>query len=196
MQVDISTLSAKELYELAKKREQEEALRTAQLEQLETLNKQRSQLEQEYDATLEKINQEIEALHHKRILLVREHEKSLSTIKKDIQELNNKLDKAPAVKLETKAESVQVTCTDPATSVIDKTPLAPTQRKPQKPNDDIGDKIIGLLKMRTDISNSLLKEKLKAEGYDVSNLGKKLDQLVREKKITSKGGGNYSIARR
>ena len=57
-------------------------------------------------------------------------------------------------------------------------------------------KIRSIMRNRTYISESLLKEKLKANGFDLSNLKKDMDKLIREGKLEKKGSGNFALGKK
>jgi len=62
--------------------------------------------------------------------------------------------------------------------------------------DELFEKIRDMMRSRSFISHGLLKEQLKVKGYNVPNLSKLVDQLIREGKLASAGGGNYALGKR
>jgi len=62
--------------------------------------------------------------------------------------------------------------------------------------DELFEKIREMMRTRSFISHGLLKEQLKVKGYNVPNLSKLVDQLIREGKLASAGGGNYALGKR
>jgi hypothetical protein len=63
-------------------------------------------------------------------------------------------------------------------------------------DDDLAQAILEALKGRNDISDSLLREKLRIKGFALANLPKQLDRLVREGRISNKGGGNFALKKK
>lgn len=66
---------------------------------------------------------------------------------------------------------------------------------PPNPNAT-ADLICALTAGRPYISESLLKEQLRAKGHDVSRLPRILDLLVRDGRLLNKGSGNYAPGKR
>lgn len=63
-------------------------------------------------------------------------------------------------------------------------------------SDELLTKIRNIMRSRSYISESLLKEKLKANGFDTSNLKQDMEKLIREGKLEKKGPGNYALGRK
>lgn len=62
--------------------------------------------------------------------------------------------------------------------------------------DELFEIVREMMRSRSFISHGLLKEQLKAKGYTVPNLSKLVDQLIREGKLASAGGGNYALGKK
>ena len=62
--------------------------------------------------------------------------------------------------------------------------------------DEIMTHVRELMLGRSYISESLLKEQLRARKVNTSSLHKHLEDLVREGKLASGGGGNYSLGKK
>lgn len=187
MQVDISKLSAKELFELAKEKEQEEkeeSVRQAVIERVEELAAQREKLVAAQEKELEEIDKKIVELTEQRAALTTRHEKALAESDKEIGELNKKLGQKPAA-----AEAKKSTA---ASRKSKPEPAAKTGELADQPMD-AGERIIEMLKVRSYVSHGMLDETLRSEGIDVSDLSRKIDQLVRQKKIVRRSGGNYAL---
>jgi len=58
------------------------------------------------------------------------------------------------------------------------------------------EKIRSIMRNRTYISESLLKEKLSVNGFDMSTLKKDREQLVRDGKLEKKSGSNYALGKK
>ena len=52
------------------------------------------------------------------------------------------------------------------------------------------------MRNRTYISESLLKEKLKLNGFDLGSLKKEMEKLVRAGRLEKKSGGNYALGKK
>ena len=79
-----------------------------------------------------------------------------------------------------------------AAPVFDETPAPPRQDG----EAEITAAVIEARKGRTDISESLLREKLRNKGISVSDLHKHLERMVRSGTLFSRGGGNYSLKKK
>lgn len=85
--VNIEELSAKELYELAKKKEQEEARLVQMQEQLTKLTSQREAVIKKHQEDLAYTDRKIEELRKQRQALVDDHRKALDSLDKELQQL-------------------------------------------------------------------------------------------------------------
>lgn len=187
MQVDISNLSAKELFELAKQKELEEkeaSARKAMEELLEKLMVKRDELVTARDDDLAEIDKKIDELTEQREQIIASHEDSISEVDSEIEALNKKLDQEPSEKPSAKAAS-SAKKPEPA-------PKAETKKAAKEPMD-AADRILEMLKVRSYVSHGMLEETLKSEGIDLTDLSKKINNLIRSKKIVRRSGGNYAL---
>jgi len=210
MAIDITKLSSEELFELARKRQQEEqseAQRAALKERLTELKKMRGLILSKHDEALAGVDKAIAELQKKRTQLISEHEEALSGIDKEMQDLNAKLENAPAAATPPAAAPV------PAPTPAAPKPAAPVAAPPvetpaasssslarkaasEATPEEIMIHVRELMLGRSYISESLLKEQLRARKVNVSNLHKQIEELVRDGKLASKGGGNYALGKK
>jgi chromosome segregation ATPase len=187
MQVDLSKLSAKELFELAKQKEQEEkeaSVRQAIAARVDELTAKRGELVAGHEKELAGVDNKIVELTEQRAQLIASHDEALSEIDSEIESYTRKLaqksdEEAP------KEAAASTKKSEPATEaesggVVDQ-PV------------DASERIIEMLKVRSYVSHGMLEETLRSEGIDVSNLAKQIDQLVRGKIIIRRSGGNYAL---
>ena len=188
MAIDIKNLSAKELFELAQKKEQEEAEETALKEQIKQLKDKRESLVQDHTANLANIEDQIQMLNAERDTLNKQHSEQLAQLDKEIAELSGE-EAEPAKPAAPPAQK------KPATA-----PATPPRAAASKPsiavNDELAGRILEIMRKRPSISDSLLKEQLKGQGFSVASLPRVLDQLEKEKRIINKGGGNYALSKK
>ena len=234
MAIDLSKLSAKELFELALRKEQEEQLQTKRHEQLIELQKQRAMLLSAHQVSLAEIERKISELTSQRGKLLAEHEKSMITIGKEIGDLTRKIQEVEQEKAAKPATpppaaarpAAPVTpppaptpvAPPPAPAAVAPTPAPPAPRPVSEvtppveeeaaesvsgsealtihDKDELFEKIREMMRSRSFISHGLLKEQLKVKGFNVPNLSKLVDQLIREGKLASAGGGNYALGKK
>lgn len=223
MTIDLSKLSSEELFELARQRqkaEEEEKQRTAAKERVAELQKKRNALAASHEEALKKADAAIAELQAKRSKLIAEHEAALSALEKEALEIERLL-ATPAPKTAPAAAPAQ----PPARPVAEekKAPAEPVAAAPaakpasaepasvepaaaSAPPPSKGTKITTtdelivyireMILGRSYISESLIRDKLMSKGIGVSGLHKLIDQLVREQRLSSKGGGNYALGRK
>lgn len=191
MDIDLSKLSAKELFELAQQKEKQEAEENARQERLEQLQAARENLLNDHKANLADIDEQIAALNAERETLSKQHAEALAQLDKDISALAAKQAAQPAAA--PKAEPPKVAAQAP--SEPPKSAPAPSPRA-SSGSDELGGRILEIMKTRPTISDSLLKERLKSQGFSVATLPRVIDQLIREKKIINKGSGNYALSKK
>lgn len=235
MAIDFSKLSAKELFELALRKEQEEQVQAQRHEQLIELQKQRALLLSAHQVSLAEIERKISELTSQRGKLLAEHEKSMTAIGKEIGELTRKIQeteraekvkpaapppavpKAPAPAPVAKPAPVEQEAAPvtppPAPAAPVPPPAAVTAPAPVTEEesaaagvgpesvtlydkDELFEIVREMMRTRSFISHGLLKEQLKAKGYNVPTLSKLVDQLIREGKLASAGGGNYALGKK
>ncbi len=205
MAIDITKLSSDELFELARKRQQEEqseAQRTALKERLAELKKMRGLIMSKHDEALASVEKAMAELQKKRAQLIGENEEALSGIDREMQELNAKLENAPAAAKPAAAPAPAPApkTPEPVAPPPAETPAAASSSLARKATEATADEIMihvrELMLGRSYISESLLKEQLRSRKVNVSNLHKQIEDLVREGKLTSKGGGNYALGKK
>ena len=166
MSIDLSKLSAKELFELAKQKEQEEKEDSERQGKLDELKTQRESLLNEHKNVLLLTDKKIRDMQAQREKLIADHENVVAEIDKLIKSLGGS-----APKPEPKAAAGD-----------DDAKLKSTIRQ--------------IMNKRDYISASLLKEKLAAYGIKPANFNKDLEQWVREGWLESKGKGNYALGKK
>lgn len=210
--VNIEELSARELYELAKKKELEET-RIAQLqEQLSETIAKRDTMVKEYQQGLAYTDRQIEELKAQRQEMVEKHQKALASIEVELKKLRTRCEERKANKT-TLPPSI-ITDSPPAAAPAvsappDREDLPPptVQRTEQRGLETrkkkgeaeeltlLMEQIHKIMKGRTDISESLLREKLNLAKFRPPNLSKLLDALVRQSQLSRKSGGNYVLGK-
>lgn len=85
--VNLEELSAKELYELAKKKEQEEALQEQLLGRINEIKATREQVKITYQEVLKDIDQQLEELGKQRQTVVADHKKELEELNLELEQL-------------------------------------------------------------------------------------------------------------
>ena len=233
--VDISQLSAKELYELAKQKEQEEA-KFAQMQE------KRTKLENEREELLQKHQEDIAVIDRQIEELTVQRERMIGNV--NIGPRSNGISgvfKGQEITQAEKTSSAEQPAAAKATPVKEEkaTPSAPIEKKePPKvkeraqaetkegligedlppPSEEQGKEhkdenpapkskgdsdeldilmeyLHQIMKGRSYISDSLLREKLQSLKFKPSNLSKLLDTLVRQAKLVRRSGGNYVLGR-
>jgi hypothetical protein len=182
----IEDLSARELFELAKKKlhlEQEETKRAELASRAMEFKKRHEQLLARHEQQLASIEREFAALTQRRAQVIGSFQSKLSDIEREMASV-----KSSVVMVETEG-TIHILPVLPA-----ETPLAKETRG--SADDTLAETILEIMKGRMDISDSLLREKLRASGHGLTNLNKILERLVREGKITAHGLGNYGLKRR
>ncbi len=203
MTVDIKSLSSKDLFELAKRKEKAEQEATQRVNRLAEVKKQKTQLIARHEETLAATDKAIRELQEKRTRLVSDFKTTLTPIELDIQELERKIKADQVSASAPPPEAVTPSPTAPLSMPVISVPkqAAPAfQPKAESSSADsseqLFDKIRDIMKSRSYISESLLKEKLKANGFDTGNLKQDIEKLIREGKLEKKGPGNYALGRK
>ena len=188
MNIDISKLSAKELFELAHQKELEEQRQAELHERMTRLRQQQEDLVAEFKAQLTKLDKEIKHLQQQRDRLVEAHDLDLAKLEGELESTDRQLTSPPAA---TKpAQSPPAPETAPAQGG-DK----PESANPGDP-DTLFEQIRELMRGREYISETLLKEKLRGKGNTGVNLGKALEQLVKDRRLIRKSGGSYVLGKK
>lgn len=205
MSVDLSKLSSKELFELAKKKEQEELEANQRKGRLQAAIKNREALIARHEETLAASDRAIRELELKRQAQISDFEAVLSPIDKEIAELERQVQESV-----TRAGATGQSPSPAPASPTPSTKPQPVSTQGQRPapvtaklsasgtvsTEELYSQIRNMLLKRAYISESLMKEKLKAAGFDTANLRRQLDQLVQEKRIENKGSGNFALGKR
>lgn len=211
--VNLEELSAKELYELARKKEQEEARLAQMQEQLRALKLERETLIKKHEEALAETDRQLQELTRQREKMLKEHESALSALDARLKKLGAEttakkaaVNEASAAKPATPSRPSLVQEELPPPSDEEETPAqkadTPPAHKPrEKAKSDaeeleiLMEHLRKIMKGRSYISDSLLREKLQAANYKPANLGKLLETLVRQARLVRRSGGNYVLGR-
>ena len=166
MSVDLSKLSAKELYELAQKKEREEQEEAERQEKINELMEQRTTMLSEHKNVLLLTDKKIRDLQEQRDKLIADHDKALAELDAKIKESGGK---APANSQGTGGTT-------------DSDKLKATIRQ--------------VMNKRPYISATLLKEKLAAYDIKPANFSQELEKWIKDGWFVSKGKGNYSLGKK
>lgn len=220
MSIDLSKLSAKELYELARQKEQEEQQQAALNEELNQLKAQHEELLTGHQQTLGRVDGEISQLQAQRERLINEHDTELAKLNGKIKTTRQQLVQqqtapkpvstapAAAAKIETakpvnpepatgkKPETTPPTASAKNAAATASPSAAAAAASAASDIDELFKIIIELMRSREYISDTLLKEKLKGMGHTSANLSKQLEQLVKDKKLIRKSGGSYVLGKK
>lgn len=199
MLVNIEEMSAEQLFELANKKkhaEEEAAKRAAAQERIGEVRKRREQLMREYEQALAANDKELQALQKQREQLITKHQAALALVDKTLTELEQDMGggEAPTAK---PAPVSRPAAAAPEPAAAPAKP-APVRRASDKPSrlDELADVVLEIMATRQSISESLLKEQLRARGVAATDLSKVLDQLVRDGQLVSRGYGNYAPSKK
>ena len=168
MSIDLSKLSAKELFELAQKKEIEEQEDAERQGKLDELKAQRESLLGEHKNVLLLTDKKIRDMQAQREKLIADYEKVVAELDKQITAMGG-----TPPKPETKGTSAAGGDSDKLKSTIRQ-----------------------IMNKRDYISASLLKEKLAAYGIKLDNFNKDLEQWVKNGWLESKGKGNYALGKK
>jgi hypothetical protein len=222
MQRNLENLSSQELFELARKRlqqEQEDARRAEMIARTAELRKRNEDMLAQHRHALAELDKELQALQQRREKLLAEHQRAIAELARELQALESPLNQAaaPAVPSRPVPEPSVLAAATPAFESKPVTP-APARDDHESPlaatapavetraaapsparqdNDsEVSDAVVEAMRGRNDISESLLREKLRNKGISVSDLHKHLEKMVRAGTIVSRGGGNYSLKKK
>ncbi len=195
MLINLDELSANDLLELARKKQQQEeaqARMAARASRLAQLRKRREQLSADQERAIAILDKELQALQQRRLQLVASHQRALAALDKEMAEVSAAASDADpgAERTEAKAATPPV-ASGPTPNGAGPVTAAGTG---SAPGMDMA--ILKLLRGRMDMSDSLLRERLRDQGYDMLKFSKTLDALLREGKVVSKGSGNYALKKR
>lgn len=199
MTIDITKLSSKELFELAKEKEKEEQEASQRAERLAEAKQQLAQLVAKHQEALAASDKTIKELQEKRSRMVAEFEAALAPLELDIQELERQIGESRA-----RAESAGTELSDEEElrlhfeeQAVAESSAPETRPAHEKdPSEELLAKIRHIMRTRNYISESLLKEQLKLNGFDMSTLKKEMAKLLREGKLKKEGAGNYALGKK
>lgn len=181
----------------------------SRLEQKKALQKK---LKLEHVTALETIDAQIRELHEKRARMVIRNREATEALQREIVEIAREVKRvhtAQAAQKEAAATPAPVENPTPvpAAEPVEKNtapasgslpqPAAATREGPprQESADEAVTAILELLKSRGEMSESLLREKLRAKRVNVAELSKRLDKLVNTGVIRRRAS-NYSLAKK
>ena len=197
MSIDISKLSAKELFELAQKKEQEETQAAEYQARVEELKGKRENMISEHRNVLLLTDKKIRDMQAQRDGLITNHELALAALDKEIEALGGA---APKAELEPKPEPEPEDTTEAElnTAALPVADLKPKAKDVSSSEDSA--KLKGVIRQimnkRPYISASLLKEKLASYGVHLGNFNQDLELWVRNGWLEAKGKGNYALGKR
>ncbi|HEX9802714.1 MAG TPA: hypothetical protein VGB35_05620 [Gammaproteobacteria bacterium] len=199
MTIDITKLSSKELFELAKQKEKEEQEAGRRAERLAEAKQQLAQLVAKHQEALAASDRAIRELQEKRSRMVAEFEAALAPLELDIQQLERQIGegRAGAESAETglsDEEELRLHFEEQAGAESSAPETRAAHEKEQ--SEELLAKIRHIMRTRNYISESLLKEQLKLNGFDMSKLKKEMEKLLREGKLKKEGAGNYALGKK
>lgn len=212
--VNIEELSAKELYELAKKKEQEEARLNQLQEQIKELRGEREQLIKKHEEENAETERKIEELQARRKALSEGHKKALAILDQRLKKLEDERQQSKDTRDSAKAANAAVE-QEKAKPALEKEDLPPPSEEEPEPEpakseakqpkakgmseeeelDLLMEHLQRIMKGRSYISDSLMREKLSAAKFKSPNLSKLLDKLVKQARLVRRSGGNYVLGR-
>ncbi len=207
MAIDLNNLSSEELFELARQRkqqEQEQAQRSAAVERAAELKKMRALIVSKHNEALAATDQALADLQKKRSKQLEEYEVSLTPIDRELRELAEKTEKTERTAAVVESKTSEPSAPPPAPTPLPAPTPVPAAVKSSPAHsaellnspDELFIHVRELMLGRTYISESLLKEQLRSRSVTVNNLHKLLEQLVKDGRLTNKGGGNYALGRK
>lgn len=171
----------------------------SRLEQRKALQKK---LKLEHVRALESIDAQIRELHEKRARIVIRNREATEAIQREITEIAREVKRVHSAQVEKPAPetpAVEALAAEASKSALQPNPEVATvaEERSAKPDpaDDAVDAIRELLKNRGEMSESLLREKLRAKRVNVGELSKRLDKLVNAG-ILRRRGSNYSLSKK
>lgn len=192
MSIDLSKLSAKELFELAQKKEQEEQQAAERQGKLDELKKRREAMVAEHKNILLLTDKKIRDMQEQRDKLLADQTTALASIDKEIKALAN-----DGIRMEPLTEERSLD-----EMLLDEQMMAEPKR-PTRPAANSGDNVDQLratlrqiMNKRPYISASLLKEQLATYGIKPANFNKDLEQWVKDGWFEKQGMGNYVLGKR
>ncbi|MGM0593981.1 MAG: hypothetical protein ACQETD_05525 [Pseudomonadota bacterium] len=201
--VNLEELSAKELYELARKKEQEEERLAQVKKQLQQLKAERTEMERKHDEALADLDRQIEELKAQRVSMLESQQKALALVDKRLKALGVESEKAAS-----RAEEAKQASAAPVQEPSEELPPPLDEPEPEKEPparsraarsdeemETLKEHIRKMMKGRSYISDGLLREKLQAAKFKPTNLGKMLENLTKQGWLIRRSGGNYVLGR-
>lgn len=186
MQINIEDMTAEELFALANKKKEAE-LESAKQDEIKNklveIRNRREHLIREFEQSLAATDKEIQALQNQREQLLGKHQVALAFIDNNLAELEQSI--ARPNKIEPAQKSSPTTITTPS-----------RKDKGHDKQEELAAQIMQILAGRKSISESMLKEQLRARGFSTSQLDKIMHALIREERIVDHGFGNYAAGKK
>ncbi|MCW8917667.1 MAG: hypothetical protein OQL08_02480 [Gammaproteobacteria bacterium] len=176
MSIDLSKLSARELFELAQQREKEEQEEAEREARVGELKQRRDALLNEHKSVLLLTDKKIRDIQAQRDKLIADHELAVAEIDQQIKALGGTAPEAP-----TRSEAE---------------PLEKAAASGEDETAKLKATIRQIMNKRPYISASLLKEQLASYGIKPANFNKELEQWVRNGWFDPRGQGNYALGKR
>jgi chromosome segregation ATPase len=170
MSIDLSKLSAKELFELAQQKEKEEQEAAERQGKLDEFKDKREAMISEHKNILLLTDKKIRDMQEQREKLASDQEQALAELDKEIEGLGGGAAKKTAK------------------------PVAASSSGGN--NEKLKSTIRQIMNKRPYISASLLKEKLEGYGIKPSNFQQDLEQWINDGWFQSKGKGNYALGKK
>ncbi len=145
---------------------------------LTKLKERKKELRLEHAKDLQGVDAQIRELHEKRARTILKHKLSADALDREIAELLGQAKRAHDANRKRSSNSAE---------------QRPKTASPQL--TDLSVVIVDILKERKDISESLLREKLRGKGLDVGQLGKQLDRMVADGDVRRRAR-DYSLAKK
>lgn len=199
--VNIDELSAKELYELAKQKEREEERLAQMQEQLNELKTRREQLIKRHQEELAYTDRKLEELNAQRREMIESHQKALTALEQELRKAQEQCDtrRAAARAIPEAKPALEKEELPPPIAEPDEAPARETPKAKGKSDGDelevLMSHIHKIMKGRSYISESLLRERLTQLNFKSPHLSKLLDTLVRQTKLVRRTGGNYVLGK-
>lgn len=179
MSIDLSKLSARELFELAQQKEQEEQQEAEREARVDELRQRREAMLNEHKSVLLLTDKKIRDMQGQRDKLIADHEQAVAEIDQQIKTLGGI---APEAAAKSGAEPLNMTAARATNEEDETAKLKATIRQ--------------IMNKRPYISASLLKEQLASYGIKSANFNKELEQWVRNGWFDPRGQGNYALGKR
>ncbi|SCZ66819.1 hypothetical protein [Thiohalomonas denitrificans] len=151
---------------------------------LASLKERKKELRLEHATDLQNVDAQIRELHEKRARTILRHKLSADALDREIAELLRRVKRTDDAMAATQRR------TDPEAGR-----LRPKAASPASASSDIRAVIVDILKDRKDISESLLREKLRGKGLQVGQLSKQLDAMVASG-LVRRRVSDYSLAKK